>query len=100
MNKHTPGPWHLDTARGNTHLSSVFHGKDNRPFLERPWNVAICTGPQSEANARLIAAAPDLLAALENLAETAPIDIEADTVDAYRKFVLTTARNAIAKATT
>lgn len=55
---------------------------------------------KSAANARLIAAAPDLLAALENLAETAPIDIEADTVDAYRKFVLTTARNAIAKATT
>lgn len=61
--RHTPGTWRIDTAQNNTHLTSVFSGAE-RPFLEREWNVAICTGPQSGANARLIASAPDLLAAL------------------------------------
>lgn len=61
--KHTPGPWRVDMAKNNAHLTSVFSGAE-RPFLEREWNVAICTGPQSVANARLISAAPDLLAAL------------------------------------
>ena len=98
--KHTPGPWHVDPSEQNTHLTSVFHGEENRGYLPRPWNVAICTGPQSLANARLIAAAPDMLAALEELAETAPLDIEAeDSVNEYRKFVMRTARKAITKAT-
>jgi len=65
--QHTPGTWSIDLAKNNTHLTSVYHG-DERPFLERPWNVAICTGPQSESNARLIASAPDLLAFAERVA--------------------------------
>ena len=98
--QHTHGPWHVDPSETNTHLTSVFNGLQDRGHLPRPWNVAICTGPQARANARLIAAAPDMLAALEELAETAPLDIEAeDSVNEYRKFVMRTARKAITKAT-
>lgn len=56
---HTPGPWHIEKSRGNRF---VVRDKDN--------NVpGVCTvydygehGP-AEINARLIAAAPDLLEA-------------------------------------
>lgn len=60
---HTPGPWHVETepqgSKGNytqytiqPHIADVFYMNQ--------------TG---EANARLIAAAPDLLAALEEILE-------------------------------
>ena len=68
MSKHTPGPWeaHLDEAyfvtgpdRGRvaimTHLKGA-HGLGGRR-----------SGDESAANARLIAAAPDLLEALTDL---------------------------------
>ena len=59
--KHTPGPWH----HGQKNKRSVF-GKDG-------WRVADCgtafskSDDEMEANARLIAAAPDLLEALKEL---------------------------------
>lgn len=68
---HTPGPWHY--VVGNKH-----HG----PYVESGWNGDICNcyhisssdkkpflfqEEQSEANARLIAAAPDMLEALKSL---------------------------------
>ena len=40
------------------------HSFGESPSLHRPWNVAICTGPKAHANARLIAAAPDMANAL------------------------------------
>jgi hypothetical protein len=64
---HTPGNWFADICKNNSSLSSV-HSFGEIPELMRPWNVAICTGPQAHANARLIAAAPDLLEALEDAA--------------------------------
>ena len=71
MTKHTPGPW-------------TIHGSDNAtPHVMRDGaadihdlNKLICAMPaeisqsfNSWANARLIAAAPELLAALEHIAE-------------------------------
>jgi hypothetical protein len=52
---------------------------------------------QGEANVRLIAAAPDLLAALQDLCET--IEREASDVDSWAGRQLDAARAAIAKAT-
>lgn len=61
MSKHTPGPW---TVRGHAiehdfpetdETMVVGYVEDNGP-----------SGPEAAANARLIAAAPDLLAALES----------------------------------
>ena len=78
MSKHTPGPWKL-------HLSTYPNGKlSGRPYIYAP------NGPDThrhiaepfideraaplqsmqEANACLIAAAPELLAALEHVSES------------------------------
>ena len=54
--EHTPGPWGIDRAidiwikAGSLHVASIPRAGD---------------GDWSEANARLVAASPDLLAALE-----------------------------------
>ena len=99
MSKHTPGTW-----------SALTPDQFGRP-VQADWVVAggdayICVGPQwdeeyrdeSLANAHLIAAAPELLEALEYLAslaeeamrEVGEYDIEAELAEA---------RAAIAKAT-
>lgn len=63
MSNHTPGPWHV----------TAMH-KGIRPSFHSPGEnggVAICemysSGRDVVANARLIAAAPDLLEALEGM---------------------------------
>jgi len=97
--KHTPGPWKISdgailcqnvNAYGNFHIARFDRGDSDN------------TG-EDLANARLIAAAPELLAALKDtlcLAEayfdTLPDDGEAQ--DHYMTCVIELARNAIAKA--
>jgi hypothetical protein len=58
MNKHTPGPWTLDKK------SAISYGwRDGKPIR---YEIAECKGSASaEANARLIAASPELLEALK-----------------------------------
>lgn len=53
--KWTPGPWLADGA-------SVYEERDDFSVICNLWSSSL---PQWEANARLIAAAPDLLDALE-----------------------------------
>lgn len=67
MTTHTPGPWRVG---GNSVTNGVQIFKDSDyPALSEP----ICTMPRKgvgrSANARLIASAPDLLAALQGLFE-------------------------------
>ncbi len=71
---HTPGPWHLKLER-------IGLRQDTRAYILGPngredgviasANLSTLRGPEDEAarvaNARLIAAAPDLLAALQNI---------------------------------
>jgi len=69
--KHTPGPWHEGAGNGE---GSIFADKGRMRMTDKgttlwpicrmftDWNEA-----EDQANARLIAAAPDLLAALEEL---------------------------------
>lgn len=83
--QHTPGPWKL--AQGTTCIENAYGGLIARVFVES----AAC-----DADARLIAAAPDLLAALHAfndaysfISEKAPAPLQ----HAVRK-----ARAAIAKA--
>jgi hypothetical protein len=59
MTEHTPGPW-------KSKNTVVFDPQGDTP--EGHWQLAACQGPNGTANARLIAAAPDLLAALEGAA--------------------------------
>ena len=75
--QHTPGPWHINTA-GSAKRGEAF--KITELYVYAPLtqdDTAICadvidpvTQEPSEANARLIAAAPDLLAACRALVET------------------------------
>lgn len=65
MSKHTPGPWEV----GPQHHGQVAVWQSDFPAV-----VATC-GRQddAEANARLIAAAPDLLAALKETLRASPM---------------------------
>lgn len=98
---HTPGPWHADG--GAAHIL----GQSSRAIRTHCANyptVAYVAGyddENGEANARLIAAAPDLLAALKALDDCYCQVNDSLTRDErinHRK-VLLAARQAIAKAT-
>ena len=65
MTEHTPGPWDVDTDMQNqAHVVSDATGSIITEFDGEGGAVQL-------ANARLIAAAPDLLAALEDMTGTA-----------------------------
>lgn len=64
MSEHTPGPWHL--TRG--HLGEYqIRDEAERIVAETQWAGCVTTSGNEEANARLIHAAPALLAACEAL---------------------------------
>lgn len=69
--KATPGPYEMDARpippaiEGAVHVYAP-HGPDKMRL------IAVVTGDNAEANARLLAAAPDLLAALEAFVDCAP----------------------------
>lgn len=78
MSKHTPGPWELVETPHETIISSwhIQIGEDKvsvfpfrRHYSECRQYSAFAKCDQKMADARLIAAAPDLLEALEALAE-------------------------------
>jgi hypothetical protein len=87
MSKHTPGPWAHENYQGVIHVFV-----DNQGGTP---SVCKLIGPDKEANARLIAAAPDLLEALSDVVKFWDSIVPTDCVnDMHIK-----ARAAIAKAT-
>ena len=88
MNKHTPGPWGVIIGDAGP---IVFSG--NKGSM-----VATCTkritSTERESNARLIAAAPELLEALQDMIDSV---IVLDVTESERSLV-SAAENAIAKA--
>ena len=65
MSKHTPGPWKAVNQTTSTLL------KQDSPQGRYLFSLKEYPGiPESEANARLIAAAPDLLAFVEEVVRT------------------------------
>ncbi len=52
--QHTPGPWHVNDAKGSRYIET---GRDHA--IARI--IKDCKSSEFDANARLIAAAPDLL---------------------------------------
>ena len=90
MNKHTPGPW---THEGQGDITGI----EDNGFGRGP--VDVCSvylravEGRHEANARLIAAAPDLLEALERLVSAAR-----DVGHGYMDQAIDNAESAIAKA--
>lgn len=68
MSEHTPGPWHVERGERLIHTKAiVIHGPNYQQAGDLG-PVAFATAP----NARLIAAAPDLLAALQDLYDDWP----------------------------
>lgn len=71
MSKHTPGPWMVDTNFRGEQFVQAGNTEDGI----QPFGSCSCCGEyiygynqeEREANARLIAAAPDLLEALKSL---------------------------------
>jgi len=100
MSKHTPGPWKIAQQykdEANYPIGAYRIGTDKRDGHD----VAVVQCVYREANARLIAAAPELLLALKELLQTAPAFLpeSADkwAIDDYAE-ALKNATKAIAKA--
>jgi hypothetical protein len=87
--KHTPGPWHIGVR--TFHAGRDVYGPKGEPVAVA--DDAITATPEAEANARLIAAAPDLLAALQAIMG------DPDAVDHILHLDAVAADAAIAKAT-
>ena len=69
MSGHTPRPWYCDKTRFDA--CRILSDQDLDPFVPTVVGAAYidggCTKDEMEANARLIAAAPDLLEVCEEL---------------------------------
>lgn len=94
---HTPGPWEVvrrDQLQGVRHVDHEGRAFD---VCRVDWHSFYKPDTKAEANARLIAAAPRLLAALEAMAETYARD--ADVYDPRTEPALIEARAAIQQAT-
>jgi hypothetical protein len=98
--KHTPGPWILDTdniirTEAGTCIALAQQGGDGYPLL---------SGDEVQANARLIAAAPELLEALQYVSRllgdgySGPVVLR-NATDCDRAIFVSTINQAIAKAT-
>jgi hypothetical protein len=102
MDKHTPGPWGLEEVWCDTEHINHFvpvagiEGAVTSLLTIVEHNKATFAAIYSDADARLIAAAPDLLEALEVLL-TSFCDPDCGEYD--RKLAIKDARVAIAKAT-
>lgn len=105
---HTPGPWEYVPSNSN-HGPYVANGWGAGDIcdcytMSKPSDLAVCNGGTSEpihfqheeadANARLIAAAPELLEALKKLLSTAELEL----TDADHALGVYEARKSIAKA--
>lgn len=93
---YTPGPWQFTTNMIGINNMRVFGVEEiNDDFTQ---GIANCGyGEGSEANARLIAAAPELLAALQSLVELLADDESHMLPEEH--LMIGNAREAIAKAT-
>lgn len=98
--KHTPGPWRTlshDTLHNVRHIDAGPKGYERI-------TVAILDGKQSEANARLIASAPELLEAFQELVaineeHNHHLDKIMGKPPEWKDAYLNKARSAISKAT-
>jgi hypothetical protein len=101
MNKHTPGPWAIK-FRGD-HSAYISLGDPTTGGPHKQFDIAFDSRhPSDVADARLIAAAPDLLAALKALLAVAPPKAPGAGVivgsEEKHKAAIAAARAAVAKA--
>lgn len=107
--KHTPGPWyfvpHSDDSGGHNVLTEP-HQKAgiHHPTSDFICSSGVCPNPwqhgavEAQANARLIAAAPDLLRALQALVERVDMNGGLGEYRGGPGFALSNARKAITRA--
>ena len=98
--KHTPGPWRLAEVKNETgritHLVPV--DSENMSILTVADDGKTCFGAvYLDGDARLIAAAPDILQELKNIANAKTV--EWDDPSEFEAWAKNRARAAIAKAT-
>jgi len=106
MSGYTPGPWQVDPNNpgdvngpdGKDVAVSLFSGMTRLEITGNEPTLSAITREEAEANARLIAAAPELLEALEELMSDV-LDIRGVDVEEYKPEGFKRARAAIAKAT-
>lgn len=84
MIKHTPGPWIVNNGQMEVGEGKLSIEAENEYFIAQ-----VDEGMRQQENAKLISAAPDLLAALMNYVDGCSSSIDAASI----------ARAAIAKAT-
>jgi hypothetical protein len=65
MSKHTPGPWKISTSRIKKQLQWAEVVVDGHCVADIPVDFVAIDEAETMANAKLIAAAPELLEALE-----------------------------------
>lgn len=91
---HTPGPWHVDKS----HVRSSVNAGDKHIAMVNWWKSGKendVYGKEHEANALLIAAAPQMLKALEDLVNTPASDKKGIREARQRgRLVLATAKDA------
>ena len=68
--KHTPGPWVVHPIRAEVNAPVIGEDGDLLPVCKLLWPTTERTEEETLANAELIAAAPDLYRALEELVHT------------------------------
>lgn len=119
---HTPGPWHwvdpatdapIDISAADERITAEFQPSYIGPCSLRTvrmhknreddrWELPVFlaeTYELSKADARLIAAAPDLLQELQNIANAKPSTWDEEMRDQFQAWAQSRARAAIAKAT-
>lgn len=115
MNKHTPGPWEVLNQTDIFTGLGADSGDGVKANSTDGWMIADCGGcitfteigeielghELRKANAKLIAAAPDLLEALQDLTDdiTERFDMDSPSTNPGIKHCIGAARAAIAKAT-
>jgi hypothetical protein len=100
MSKHTPGPWTWQEGDGNEMPKLIAGDKEVCNFGDDTTYYPSEGEPPNDADASLIAAAPELLEALEWCADTLAVFVDDGTaaLDSVIGKNLTAARAAIAKA--
>jgi hypothetical protein len=68
--KHTQGPWEVTSANRPFEYLEVMGSQDGRIVCGMEWTDNASTQARHEANARLIAAAPELLEALKEIVDS------------------------------
>ena len=92
--KHTPGPWFYDSG---TIWSESQLDPENKPYVFRGEEALAAIMSRNAQDARLIAAAPQMLEALEKIAEIGRQKGDARPQDAVSCFVIAEAAIAAAK---